>query len=53
MIPLFTLNNFLKHFFFIYCLILVHPPKKCYDWNNWENELGSKGQRNIFKIYYV
>lgn len=53
MIPLFTLNNFLKHFFFYLLLDFSTPPKKCYDWNNWENELGSKGQRNIFKIYYV
>lgn len=47
------LKQFFKTFFFIYCLILVQPPKKCDDWNNWENELGSKGQKNIFKIYYV
>lgn len=53
MIPLFTLNNFLKHFFFYLLLDFSTPQKKCYDWNNWENELGSKGQRNIFKIYYV
>lgn len=47
------LKQFFKTFFLIYCLILVHPLKKCDDWNNWENELGSKGQKNIFKIYYV
>lgn len=52
MIPLFTLNSFLKQFFYL-LLDFSTPPKKCDDWNNWENELGSKGQKNIFKIYYV
>lgn len=46
------LKQFFKTFFYL-LLDFSTPPKKCYDWNNWENELGSKGQKNIFKIYYV
>lgn len=48
-----NLKQFFKTFFFYLLLDFSTPQKKCYDWNNWENELGSKGQRNIFKIYYV
>lgn len=47
------LKQFFKTFFFYLLLDFSTPQKKCYDWNNLENELGSKGQRNIFKIYYV
>lgn len=47
------LKQFFKTFFFYLLLDFSTPTKKFYDWNNWENELGSKGQRNIFKIYYV
>lgn len=47
------LKQFFKTFFLIYCLILVHPPKNVMIGIIGENELGSKGQKNIFKIYYV
>lgn len=47
------LKQFFETFFFHLLLDFSTPPKKCDDWNNWENELGSKGQKNIFKIYYV